>query len=46
MLFTGGWDRQIRAIDLKDGVVDQSFGASKDAIRTLHLNGKWLYTAG
>lgn len=46
MLFTGGWDRQIRAIDLKDGIVDQSFGASKEAIRTLHLSGKVLYMAG
>lgn len=46
MLFTGGWDRQLRAIDLKDGVVDQSFGASKEAIRTLHLAGKTLYIAG
>lgn len=45
-MFTGGWDRQLRAIDLKDGVVDQSFGASKEAIRTLHMNGKWLYVAG
>ena len=46
MLFTGGWDRQLRAIDLKDGVVDQSFGASKEAIRALHLNGKTLYISG
>jgi WD40 repeat protein len=46
MLFTGGWDRQLRAIDLKDNVVDQSFGASKEAIRTLHLSGKTLYIAG
>ena len=46
MLFTGGWDRQLRAIDLKDNVVDQSFGASKEAIRTLHLTGKTLYIAG
>lgn len=22
MLFTGGWDKQIRAIDIKDGIVD------------------------
>jgi len=22
MLFTGGWDRQLRAIDLKEGIVD------------------------
>lgn len=46
MLFTGGWDKQLRAIDLTDGVVDQSFGASSEAIRTLHLDGKILYVAG
>lgn len=46
MLFSGGWDRQLRAIDLKDGVVDQSFVCSKEAIRTLHLSGKTLYIAG
>jgi hypothetical protein len=46
MLFTGGWDRQLRAIDLKDKVVDTSFGASKEAIRCLHLFGKILFVAG
>jgi hypothetical protein len=46
MLFTGGWDRQLRAIDLKAGIVDQSFGASKEAIRSLHLAGNVLYVSG
>lgn len=46
MLFTGGWDKQLRALDLELGIVDQSFVASKEAIRTLHLFGRLLFVAG
>jgi WD40 repeat protein len=46
MLYTGGWDRQLRCIDLEKSIVDQSFTASRDAIRTLHLFGRLLFVAG
>jgi WD40 repeat protein len=46
MLFTGGWDRTLRAIDLKDKVVDTAFVSAKEAIRCLHLFGKFLFIAG
>lgn len=46
MLFTGSWDKQVRAIDLKTGEIDRSFVAAKDAIKCLHLYEKWLFVGG
>lgn len=46
LLFTGSWDKIVRAIDLKTGEVDRSFVASRDAIKCLHLYDKWLFVAG
>ena len=46
LLFTGSWDKQVRAIDLKTGEVDRAFVASKDAIKCLHLYDKWLFVGG
>lgn len=46
LLFTGSWDKQVRAIDLKNGEIDRAFVASKEAIRCLHLYDKWLFVAG
>jgi WD40 repeat protein len=46
LLFTGSWDKIVRAIDLKTGEVDRSFVASRDAIKCLHLFDKWLFVSG
>jgi len=45
-LFTGCWDKQVRAIDLKTGEIDRAFVASKDAVKCLHLYDKWLFVGG
>ena len=45
-MFTGSWDKQVRAIDLKMGEIDRSFVASREAIKTIHLYDKWLFVAG
>ena len=46
LLFTGGWDKLVKAIDLKSGEVDRSFVASREAIKCLHLFDKYLFVAG
>lgn len=46
MLFTGSWDKIVRAIDLKNGEVDRSFVASREAIKCLHIYDKWLFVGG
>jgi WD40 repeat protein len=46
LLFTGSWDKIVRAIDLKTAEVDRSFVASRDAIKCLHLYDKWLFVSG
>jgi WD40 repeat protein len=45
-LFTGSWDKIVRAIDLKTGEIDRSFVASREAINCLHLWDKWLFVSG
>jgi WD40 repeat protein len=45
-LITGSWDRIVRAIDLKNGEIDRSFVASRQAIKCLHLYDKWLFVGG
>lgn len=44
MIFTGSWDRQIRAIDYTTGVVDRAFLAANSAIKTLHIHENWLFS--
>jgi WD40 repeat protein len=46
LLFTGSWDKIVRAIDLKTGEVDRSFVASREAIKCLHIYDKWLFVSG
>jgi len=46
LLFTGSWDKQVRAIDLHSGEIDRAFVAAKDAIKCLHLYDKWLMVGG
>lgn len=46
LLFTGSWDKIVRAIDLKTGEIDRSFVASREAIECLHIWDKWLFVAG
>lgn len=46
LVFTGSWDKMVRAIDLKTGEVDRAFVASREAIKCLHLFDKWLFVAG
>ena len=36
----------MRAIDLKNGEIDRSFVASRQAIKVLHLYDKWLFVGG
>ena len=45
-LFTGSWDKQVRAIDLKTSEIDRAFVASKDVIKCVHFHDKWLFVAG
>jgi WD40 repeat protein len=35
-LITGSWDRIVRAVDLKNGEIDRSFVASRQAVKCLH----------
>ena len=44
MLFTGCWDRQIRAIIYETGVVDRAFLAANSAIKALHIHENWLFS--
>ena len=44
MIFTGCWDRQIRAIDYETGVVDRAWLAANSAIKTLHVHENWLFS--
>jgi len=46
LLFTGSWDKIVRAIDIKTGEIDRSFVASREAINCLHLWDKWLFVSG
>ena len=46
LLFTGSWDKQVRAIDLANGEIDRAFVAARDAIKCLHLYDKWLFVGG
>jgi WD40 repeat protein len=45
-LFSGSWDKQVRAIDLKLKEVDRAFVASRECINVVHLFDKWLFVAG
>lgn len=45
-LFTGSWDKSVKAIDLKTGEVDRSFIASTEAVLCMHLYDKWLFVSG
>lgn len=45
-LFSGSWDKQVRAIDLKTSEIDRAFVASKDVIKSVHVFDKWLFVAG
>lgn len=46
MLFVGGWDRSVKAIDIVKNEVDRSFIGSREAIKCMHLYDKWLFVAG
>ena len=46
LLFAGSWDKIVRAIDLKNGEIDRSFVASKEAIKCMHIYDKYLFVAG
>ena len=37
MLFTGSWDKMIRAMDLKDNKIVKSFIGSKEAIKCVKV---------
>ena len=45
-LFTGSWDKSVKAIDLKTGEVDRSFIASEQAVLSMLLYDKWLFVSG
>jgi WD40 repeat protein len=36
-MFVGGWDKSVKALDLKKNEIDRSFIASRDSIRSMHL---------
>lgn len=38
MLFTGSWDKMVRAMDLKENTIIKSFIASKDAIKCIRVS--------
>ena len=44
MIFAGCWDRQVRAIEYKTGVVDRAFLAANSGIKSLHIHENWLFT--
>ena len=46
LLFAAGWDKVVRAVDLKSAEVDRSFVASRESILCLHLYDKWLFLGG
>lgn len=45
-LFVGGWDRTVKAIDLKKDEVDRTWVASRECIKCMHLHDRWLFVAG
>ena len=46
MLFTGSWDKMIRAIDLKDNKIVKSFIGSKEAIKCVKVTEQFIFVAG
>ena len=47
MMIVGGWDKSVKALDLKKNEIDRSFIASRECIRCMHLyDNKWLFVAG
>lgn len=46
MLFAGSWDKMVRAILLKEGIVDRAFCAARESIRCLHIYENWLFVGG
>ena len=43
MIFVGSWDRMVRAIDYRTGLVDRAFLAADSAIKSMHLHDNWLF---
>jgi len=46
LLYTASWDKQVRAIQLDSGQVDSSFVASREAIKSLLISGKYIFVSG
>ena len=46
MIFTGSWDKMVRAVDMKDNKIVKSFIASKDAIRCVRVTEEYIFVAG
>ena len=46
MLFTAGWDKVIRCVDLEQNKIVKSFIASKEAIKCIRIGDDKIYVAG
>ena len=46
MLFTASWDKMVRCVDLETNKVVKSFIASKEAIKCMQVNDKYIFVAG
>ena len=44
MIFVGCWDRMVRAIEYKTGVVDRAFLVANSAVKSMHIHENWLFT--
>ena len=46
MIFTASWDKMVRCVDLESNKVVKSFIASKEAIKCMQINDKYIFVAG
>ena len=46
MMFTASWDKMIRCVDLETNKIVKSFIASKEAIKCMQINEKYIFVAG
>jgi WD40 repeat protein len=46
LLFLGGWDRTVRAVNLEENTIVKSFVAAKDAINVVDVFDNKIYVAG
>lgn len=46
MIFTGSWDKMVRAMDLKTNAIVKSFIASKESIKCIKVDQQNIFVAG